>query len=192
MGFDPILANTGDRPVPYTIEEHKHRFSAWAAGRAASVNGCRFSVEKAKEILEASGLNQLLADPNNLPLPQDADARHREWRNSVIEAANNFGLTFTHGVAAKLINIYLKAGFVCGGHHAHANVQALHPPIDSVLLKELYAKNIGGYRSAWNKARKICWSNLNSEQYESVILNIRNSMPNQALWEVEQYWRGHQ
>lgn len=140
----------GDHPVPYTIEEHKHRFSAWAAGRAANVNGCRFSVEQAKEILETAGLNQLLADPNNLPLPQDTDARHREWRNSVITAARNLGLTFTHGVAAKLINIYLKAGFVCGGHHAHANVQALHPPIDSVILDELSAQNIGGNRRAWN------------------------------------------
>lgn len=149
--------------MPYTIEEHKHRFSAWAAGRAASVNGCRFSVEQAKEIIEAAGLNQLLACPNNLPLPQDTDARHREWRNKVIEAAKMLRLAFTHGVAAKLINIYLKAGFVCGGHHAHANVQALHPPIDSVLLDGLSAQNIGGYRRAWNKARRIRWSKFDSQ-----------------------------
>jgi hypothetical protein len=90
--------------VPYTIEEHKHRFSAWAAGRAANVNGCRFSVEQAKTILEAAGLNHLLADPNNLPLPQDIDACHRKWRNSVITAARNLGLIFTHGVAAKLLS----------------------------------------------------------------------------------------
>lgn len=178
--------------MPYTIEEHKHRFSAWAAGRAANVNGCRFSVEQAKEILEAAGLYQLLDDPNNLPLPQDTDDRHREWRESVIVAASNLGLAFTHGVAAKLINIYLKAGFVCGGHHAHPNVQALHPPIDSVLLDELSAQNIGDNRRAWNQARRIRWSNFDSEQYETVINNIRASMPNQALWEVERYWRGHQ
>lgn len=178
--------------MPYTIEEHKHRFSAWAAGRAANVNGCRFSVEQAKEIIEVAGLNQLLADPNNLPLPQDTDTHHREWRNRVIAAAERLGLPFTHGVAAKLINIYLKAGFVCGGHHAHANVQALHPPIDSVLLKELSAQNIGGHRRAWNEARRIRWSNFDSQQYETVINNIRQSMPNQALWEIEQYWRGYQ
>ena len=178
--------------MPYTIEGHKHRFSAWAAGRAANVNGCRFSVEQAKTILEAAGLDHLLADPNILPLPQDTDARHREWRNSVIAAARNLGLTFTHGVAAKLINIYLKAGFVCGGHHGHASVQALHPPIDSVLLDELSAQDIGSRRRAWNEARRIRWSNFDSQQYETVINNIRASMPNQALWEVEQYWRGYQ
>ena len=99
--------------MPYTIEEHKHRFAAWAAGRAASVNGCRFSVEQAKTILETAGMNQLLANPSNLPLPQDTDKSHREWRKEVTVAADKYGLNFTHGVAAKLINIYLKSGFVC-------------------------------------------------------------------------------
>jgi hypothetical protein len=178
--------------VLYTIEEHKHRFSAWAAGRAANVNGCRFTVEQAKAILETAALNQLLADPNKLPSPQDTDALHRKWRNGVIVAARNHKLDFTHGVAAKLINIYLKAGFVCGGHHTHVRVQALHPPIDSVLLDELSAQNVGGFRCTWNEARRIRWSKFNSEQYETVITHIRASMPNQAMWNVEQYWRGYQ
>ena len=178
--------------MPYTIGEHKHRFSAWAAGRAANVSGCRFSVEQAKTILETAGLNQLLANPSNLPLPQDTDNYHREWRNAVIVAARNQGLNFSHGVAAKLINIYLKAGFVCGGHHSDERVRALHPPIDSVLLDELSARNVGGFRRAWNEARRIRWSKFDSAQYEAVIINIRASMPNQALWEVEQYWRGYQ
>jgi len=178
--------------VSYTIEEHKHRFSAWAAGRAASVNGCRFSVEQAQTILEDAGLSRLFANSNNLPLPQDIDKSHRNWRKNVIATANNNGLNFTHGVAAKLINIYLKVGFVCGGHHADARVRALHPPIDSVLLKELSAQDVGGFHRVWNDARRICWSKFNSSQYETVIDRIRVSMPNQALWEVEQYWRGYQ
>lgn len=178
--------------VPYTIEEHKHRFSAWAAGRAASVNGCRFSVKQAKAILESAHMNQLLGDPNNLPMPQEIDNIHRVWRNNIIDAAEIQGLTFTHGIAAKLINIYLKAGFVCGGHHEHAHVQALHPPIDSVLLDELSARDVGGFRRTWNEVRKIRWSNFNSEQYETVIKNIRNALPNECLWAVEQYWRGFQ
>jgi len=177
--------------MPYTIEEHKHRFSAWAAGRAASVTRCRFSIRQAKAILEAAGLNQLLASPNNLPLPSDTDSCHRTWRKNVIKAAKRNGINFTHGVAAKLINIYLKVGFVCGGHHADPRVQALHPPIDSLLLDELSIKDVGGFRDDWNKARQIRWSNFDSTQYEDVIKNIRASIPNQALWKVEQYWPGH-
>lgn len=120
------------------------------------------------------------------------DNTHREWRINVINEAKNIGLSFTHGVAAKLINIYLKAGFVCGGHELHANVQALHPPIDSVLLEELSRQNVGGLRRNWNEAKKIRWSKLDSQQYEAVIASVRASLPNTPLWEIEQYWRGYQ
>lgn len=178
--------------MPYTIEDHKHRFAAWAAGRAANVKGCRFSVEQGKTILEAVGLNNLLTSPDLLPLPHETDIKHGVWRGDVINAAEAQELAFTHGVAAKLINIYFKAGFVCGGYHNHERVCSLHPPIDSLLLDELAEQNVGGFRRVWNEARKIRWSNLNSEQYEIVIRSLRASMPNKALWEVEQYWRGYQ
>lgn len=94
--------------MPYSIHEHKHRFSAWAAGRAATVNGCRFSIEQARLILEGAKLKQLLLGPAQLPDPMNIDVAHREWRTNVIAAAKTEGLGFTHGVAAKLINIYLK------------------------------------------------------------------------------------
>lgn len=177
----------------YSIHEHKHRFSAWAAGRAANVNGCRFSVEQARTILEGANLKQLLAGPEQLPDPLKIDDTHREWRKAVIGTAKIQGLDFTHGVAAKLINIYLKAGFVCGGHDTDPRVQALHPPIDGLLLEELYHRDVGGLRHEWNKARATRWSNFTSDQYENVILSIRKALGrNVPLWEVEQYWRGYQ
>jgi hypothetical protein len=177
----------------YSIHEHKHRFSAWAAGRAANVKGCRFSVEQAKAILEGANLKELLVGPDQLPDPLKIDVFHREWRNGVISAAKSQGLDFTHGVAAKLINIYLKAGFVCGGHDSHPRVQALHPPIDRLLLDELYRQNVGNLRGEWSKTRATRWSKLTSDQYEHVISIIRAALgQNAPLWEVEQYWRGYQ
>jgi hypothetical protein len=189
------VAPAGDRvcAMDYSIHEHKHRFSAWAASRAATVNGCRFSVEHGKVILEGAGLKQLLVGPAQLPDPQNFDVAHRAWRTAVVGAANGQRLNFTHGVAAKLINIYLKAGFVCGGHDADPRVQAIHPPIDSLLLDELYEKNIGGLRREWSKARTIRWSKFTSQQYESVIVSIRSALGGMVpLWQVEQYWRGYQ
>ena len=178
--------------MQYTIEEHKHRFSSWAAGRAASVIGCRFSVEQAKSIIEAASLNGLLSGPEKLPSTETIDTTHKEWRVNVINAAKIHGFDFTHGVAAKLINIYLKAGFVCGGYHDDERVRALHPPIDSVLLEELSVNDVGGLRRLWNSARKTRWSKFSSEEYEAVIDGIRKSLPDTALWEVEQYWQGYQ
>ena len=71
------------------------------------------------------------------PEPLAVDDAHRQWRADVMRAATSCELPFTHGEAAKLVNIYLKSRFVCGGHHAHVRVQCLHPPIDSVLPRAL-------------------------------------------------------
>jgi hypothetical protein len=68
-------------------------------------------------------------------------------------------------VAAKLVNIYLKSRFVCGGHHVHARVQSLHPPLDSVLLKGLAEANVGGHRKEWEQAAKTRWSKFGSDDY---------------------------
>lgn len=179
--------------MPYTIEEHKHRYTAWAASRAASTKTCRFSVQQGKSIIEATGIQEFLADPALLPLPDEIDFQHRAWRAAAIQSANGMGLgDFSHGIAAKLINVYLKGAFVCAGHQMHANVAALHPPIDSLLLDELYEGRVGGQRETWATARKLRWSKFNSEQYESVIFGIRAAMGESPLWHIERHWRGYQ
>lgn len=179
--------------MSYTIEEHKHRYAAWAASRASSTKTCRFEVQIGKEIIEETGLDVLLSSPERLPSAENIDTEHKRWREKAISAAEKRGLVgFSHGVSAKLINVYLKGAFVCAGHENHPNVEALHPPIDSLLLDELYFNNVGGLKSDWSRARKLRWSKFNSPQYEEVIQSIRKAMPNKALWQVESYWRGYQ
>jgi hypothetical protein len=142
-------------------------------------------------VLEDAGLNRLLVNPAQLPDPKNIDAAHREWRTAVVAAAERQGLGFTHGVAAKLINIYLKAGF-CGAEDNDPRLQALHPPIDSLLLDELYRKNVGGLREEWGKARTIRWSKFTSAQYELVIDCSRSALGvHVPLWHIERYWRGY-
>lgn len=179
--------------MPYSIEEHKHRFAAWAAGRAANVIGCRFRVQQAKSILESVGLRTVSLSVQNLPSPGLFDIEHRKWRVGVIAAAQGYKLSFTHGVAAKLINVYLKSIFVCGNSHEDQRVKAIHPPIDSLLLDDLYRLNIGNNKSEWSKARKKRWSKLDSDSYENLINAIKSSVPEGAgLWEIEESWVGHQ
>ena len=101
-------------------------------------------------------------------------------------------LTFTHGVAAKLINCYLKSRLVCGGYHTDARVKNLHPPIDDVMLRTLARLDIGGYRKEWQRARAARWSKLDSDGYEQLIRLIRLCLKDKPLWMVEQYWQGHQ
>jgi hypothetical protein len=179
--------------VSYSIEEHKHRFAAWAAGRAATVNKCRFKVEAAKNILEMSGMKEIAGNIDNLPQPEDFDVFHERWREKVILVADDLKLTFTHGVAAKLINVYLKSIYVCGENHAEPKVRAIHPPIDSVLLDDLYNQNVGNLKSEWHKARTARWSKLTSNQYEDIIKAVQKVIPpDQGLWKIEKYWQGFQ
>jgi hypothetical protein len=179
--------------MSYTIKDHQHRLAAWAASRAASVKGCRFKVKKGIKILEANGFNAALSSPDKLPAPASVDETHKRWRKTIIKAAKRRGLNFTHGVAAKLINCYLKVRFVCAGQHEHERVKCLHPPIDNVILDELVTQDYGGFKKQWRQFRKIQWSKFDSAAYQSVIDHIRKSLPeNEPLWKIEEFWKGYQ
>jgi hypothetical protein len=185
--------------MSYSIEEHKHRFAAWAAGSAASVNGCRFKVWQAKKILEDASLREVGKSVENLPHPEHFDKKHSGWRESVISTARKYSdkngnaLSLTHGVAAKLINMYLKSIFVCSNKNEDPRIKAIHPPIDSVLLNTLYKKNIGMKKTEWLVAKKVRWSNFNSTQYQRVISTIKEVLPDGAgLWQIEEHWQGYQ
>jgi len=185
-------ATTTPTTTPYGIERHCHLLAAWAASRAASVKGCRFSVEQGRAILESAGFDDSYSTPEMLPAPTEMDEKHWAWRAALIDAAEVEGVKFTNGVAAKLVNVYLKIRFVCGGHHAHERVHQLHPPIDAVLLKKLGAFNIGGHAKAWRKAELTRWSKFNSNEYEAVIGLIRDALQGEPLWMIEEHWQGNQ
>ncbi len=179
-------------PLRYGIEIHQHRFAAWAACRGASVSTCRFTVKKGREILEECGFTEHFSRPEQLPEPHAVDEIHRQWRADIMRAAKTRKLIFTHGVAAKLINIYLKSRFVCGGHHAHVRVQSLHPPIDSVLLNGLAEADVGGHAKEWKLAARTRWSKFGLQEYERVVALIRRSVKGAPLWNIEEHWKGNQ
>lgn len=177
----------------YSLPEHMHRFGAWAASRAASVVGCRFSVAMGRQLIEAADLQRLSVAPDALPEPELFTQKHRAWRCGIIELTDSSGLAFTHGVAAKLINVYLKATVLATGQADHPKVAALHPPIDALLFRGLLRANFGGESKLWREAARAKWSKLDSDEYEAVIAGIRRGLPVGAgLWRVEEHWRGYQ
>lgn len=170
----------------YTLFEHKHRFSAWAASRAASTITCRFKVEQGQEILEN-------LKNKKIPKNQKAfDDFHRNMRNLIINEAKKLNLNFTHGIAAKLFNCYLKSMYVNDESIDKKIRSIIHPPIDSLLLDSLYHKAIGNEVSIWRNARNIRWSNFTSEDYEIVMNQIIKIYSKEGLWKVEEHWVGHQ
>lgn len=177
----------------YTINEHTHLVAAWAASRAASVQKCRFNVKQGRVLLETVGLNLDFCNLQNLPSPDAIDEKHKQWREAIIALAKTtLAKPMSHGVAAKLINCYLKMRFVCGGCSDHKNVVSLHPPIDRILLKTLAIKNIGNHKREWKKLHDVGWSNFNSDQYEEVINLVRLTQQDAPLWMIEEFWPGNQ
>lgn len=111
----------------------------------------------------------------------------------MISHAGHRGKDFSHGVAAKLINTYLKVRFVCGGHHADLRTSALHPPIDRLLLGNLAKVDFGGQGAQWRRFLNQAWSTYDSDTYEQVIALIRQTLaPDAPLWIIEEHWAGHQ
>jgi len=176
----------------YDIEQHNHLFATWTAGRAASVKGGRFSVAQGRDILEACGFVSALSSPDQLPQPSAIDSDHRLWRGLAADYAENLGLRMTHGIAAKLINVYLKSRFVSAGHHFHPNVAALHPPVDRLLLEELARRDFAGFATYWRRVSRRAWSKMSSEEYEDLIIKMRTGLHDAPFWRIEEFWKGSQ
>lgn len=170
----------------YTIHEHSHRFATWAAATGASASPkCRFRVADGKAILEAAGFDARLCRPSQLPKPSQIERVHAEWCRRVMAEARKRKLKFTHGIAAKLINLYLKARFTCGGYADHPNVAALHPSIDSLLLKALNRTLPSAQRLPTN------WSTFDAETYQRSVGILRLVAAKQPLWQTEELWQGY-
>lgn len=192
--------------MAYTLVEHRHRFAAWAAGRASVAKGHRFTVEDGRRLLEITDIPEYAADMGNTPSePDEFDSLHRKWRKDIIEEAKlklvgGRENCVTHGVAAKLINVYLKAALVIVAPTLEgcARAKNVHPPVDKLLLMSLanHTKPASSNRkrsaNRWRKYASIGWSNFDSEKYEEVISEIRNFSNGKPLWSIEEHWIGFQ
>ena len=177
--------------MSFTIEKNRHIFACWAASRAAGVSPlCRFKVEDGKKILD-----NLFPDGkiDALKSTQEKfDKYHEELRKKAINTGivkMQDGSDMSHGVAAKLINLYLKIVYICGSYKNENRINYIHPPIDSLLLDSLYEQKIGKDISIW---RNFKWSKMESKEYQKVIDSIKNLNLRKGLWSIEEYWIGHQ
>lgn len=185
----------------YSFVEHQHRLASWAAATAArSSPKCRFSVREAVEVLSSLGISSFVENPQVLAgSVKDFDRMHRELCCEAIRLstdrlpARKAGGTFSFGVAAKLINVYLKVGVLSRSGKDGADFVAMHPPVDRILLLGLGDADLGGRRRFWTAMAKVGWSTFSEAQYGEVIRAMRESLPaSMPLWSIEKYWRGYQ
>jgi hypothetical protein len=180
----------------YSLHDHKHIFSVWAASTAArqSRRKCHFSVETGKKILESADIEKSIKSIPKINNQDKFDEWHKDMCNRLISRAGDFNIKgFSFGVAAKLLNCYLKSYFIDNLDQ----FKFIHPPIDRLLLKELADKNFGDRKdSFWRSKEKRGWSNFTEEDYSEVIKIIKETLYKKeagcGLWKIEYYWVGHQ
>jgi len=179
----------------YSLHDHKHRFSAWAASTAAraSRKKCHFSVEEGKKILESVDIEESIQRIPKIETQGKFDEWHIDICNHLILKAKSHSIQgFTFGVAAKLLNCYLKSYFI----DYLDELKFIHPPIDRLLLKKLADNNIGEIEGFWRDKEKKGWSNFEEKDYSEVIKNIKETLnkidDSSSLWKIEYYWVGYQ
>lgn len=212
--------------MEFKEKDYRHRFAVWCAATAArSSNKCRFKVEEGSRIIEKSSLKKLRLGWHELKEPKEFDQWHRETRKEIVRTAqgvlgNDYACNFTHGIAAKLINCYLKSMFLSSIQEnlSEENSQkrdAIHPPIDRLLADELW-KAAKGQSIAeiatqeqlerikdkiqiiherlrlTKKGKGGGWSSLNCDGYEEIIYAIKYIVGSEGLWTIEKFWPGHQ
>lgn len=171
----------------YTIEQHRHNFSVWAAARAAQRGFT--AVKNLRNALESSGVREFLqqTDAKNTAYKKYCDL-HSLWCNNIMEYLESLGLEdVTFGRAAKLVAIYMKSMVIIRDETSNLAMNAL-PPIDGVLLK-----NISKDKTLESNFRKKCanikWTQLNENEYYQLIDGLKEYIIlDQPMWSLEHYW----
>lgn len=179
----------------YGINQHKHTYACWTAARAYGRNLAGGGNQQARELIDAVSLSKVVSPDD---LGDDVSAWLLDKMQGIVDYAEKKGITgITFGRAQKLVNIYFKTTFVCGGHVDHPKVAKLHPPLDWQLiktLKPLFRANTGdGAYAALLAAQKKCsgWTAFNRDDYVAHINAIQMFLGDRPMWMIEQHWSPH-
>lgn len=180
----------------YTIDLHRHRFAAWAASTAARASPkCRFAVHVGVQIIEESEASRKCASWRSIPVASEFDGWHAGQCQRMVDHVSKNKLvganaSFSYGVAAKLLNCYMKTLFLGSEDDSSALSglrNCMHPPIDRLLLDQLARKDVGGRKRFWNQYKNKGWSVFDQGDYLAVIEAIRD-VTSGKLWRIEAFW----
>jgi hypothetical protein len=175
--------------MPYTHEEHLHRFACWTAARAAQRGwggGITLAITTA---LDETGFREKLVELYlSAPSAETFDAWHADRVGELTEALIG-QLTNPekniYGRIAKVIAIYIKTVYVSRDPHSPLSKVA-HPPIDGILLKEVKEKNTG---CKYPPKLGFHWSTFDAAAYQKALGYLREVNGGKAFWEIEAFWK---
>ena len=182
--------------------------------------GVAFAV--ACRMLKKAGLDGIAEKAaEGLPDPEDFDDKHKKWCKKVREKAEDLGIKtvpkyendryWSDGRSAKLINVFLKALMPAdledAGFPAEEKAKwlAVHPPIDSTVLKGMNHKDNekhGEVRFGYEYPEWIdlpgtngspsgipAWSKFEYKHYRAVIKMIHDDLGGCPFWKNERFFK---
>ena len=204
----------------YNLDLHKHTLSKWAASRAASQSkGFKFSVELGSKLLLFGKKGSQASDQEfidyikqieNFNSQDDYDSWHHQTivnmtsyideLKQLLDKHNKSFNNYTYGIAAKILNCYLKVFFLESfGNQKFADF--IHPPVDAILLKALRKED----KKLFNFKNSIftnigvlkipTWTRINENEYKEIIKLMKEFLSikgQNGLWKIESFWIGHQ
>jgi len=172
----------------YTINDHKHNFAIWTSARAVQRN---FTTTKI--IGNAINNSNLQEEVIELIKSNVTSEKFDKWHNIIAERLiANFPMqdgkpNNLYGRVAKIIAIYIKTYHIFENPTSSLSKVA-HPPIDRILLSNLFNKN-----KAWKifNVQKTAWTNIDRNKYFEIIDALRNIQSEnnfEYFWMVEYFW----
>lgn len=177
--------------MSYDHFEHRHRFSAWAASRAASRGAKGATSTVLSKALADSGVKDFLkAEEKHATVTEESFKKlHMKWCNSAKKSLTDQKIKkFEYGRIAKLFAIYIKSMIVNGPGHTSALADVAHPPIDSFLLKELANRKDITDQATKKLWRNVTWTTLKDFEYYALIDTLKTLNDAKPFWMLEKYW----
>lgn len=176
--------------MAYNFDEHKHRYAVWTAARAVQRSFAK-TIDIANAI-NCTGLRQF-SELEELITQDMYNAKQMEWCDLIIHHFSTLDkppknpsdklekYDCSYGRASKIIAIYLKTSYIIPNKGETHNSSVIHPPIDSILLKNLADKK------SIKELSKLQWTNFDKEAYWKIVKIITD---NNLLfnWKLEEYW----
>lgn len=164
----------------FDLDPMRFEFFAWAAARAAQAGSSKTTVAVLRRALvdaDAANWHRTIA--------ADSAQAYDAWHIGTIETVCG-GLasvpSMSWGIAAKLVNVYIKGRWLLDGSHPGPMRSFGHPAIDSILLG-LIDKTYGT-----TYAGSLRWQRMTRVEYQGVVAHLRQNHPTQAIWTIEATW----
>lgn len=164
------------------LERMRFEFFAWASARAAQAGSSKTTVAVLRAALvdaDAANWGRCVV----VTSAKDYDAWHMEAIDGVHRKLVNTVPAIGWGIAAKLVNVFIKGRWLLDAGYTGPIRSFGHPAIDSILL-HLIDDSYGT-----DFTRSLRWQRMTRQEYEGVIATLRLRHPHEGIWTIEEEWR---